>query len=189
VAETSNDRASAPLSRTGSPGALPPKLRRSYHRLTWPFMTNIGGEVQPSAPVSRKPAGRDREIPIEVRTSFWIWVVGALLNVVPIIAMLKNWRARINEILFDSPTLTPAEAEEQAWMTIWISVSFYVLIALLFIVCATRMRAGRRWARILLPILAFLNIAPVVVSDAGRIDDHGSPESIGRCIDTSESTV
>jgi hypothetical protein len=141
-------------------------------------MTNIGGEVQPSAPVSRKPAGRDREIPIEVRTSFWIWVVGALLNVVPIIAMLKNWRARINEIRFDSPTLTPAEAEEQAWMTIWISVSFYVLIALLFIVCATRMRAGRRWARILLPILAFLNIAPVVLSVASPMGWLGTAAGV-----------
>ena len=104
---------------------------------------------EPAGPV--KPAE-----PREVRTSFWLWIAGAVLLALSSLLVLTQQDAAV-EAARNSPGGTQGLTEEQfqaaVKATLVLVTGVGVVLGLLMAFFAFRLRAGRTWARVALTIL------------------------------------
>ncbi len=113
---------------------------------------------------------RDRPTPVQV--SFWIWIASAVLTVLGGLLVLTQ-RDEMLALLRQQPgatSLTEQQLQATVNLTLGVSVVIYVVIGLLYVLFAVKMRAGRNWARIVLTVLTVLSLLSLA---QGTIDVVG----------------
>ena len=107
--------------------------------------------------------------PREIAASFWCYVVAAAIVLVNGVVSLGSKQAVVTALHKTSPTLTPSELDSAATGALAIAVVLAVVFAGLYVLFAFKLRAGRNWARIVLTIIAALDLLTLVSGQAGTV--------------------
>jgi len=109
---------------------------------------------------SPEPNRTHPRIPIEVKVSFWVWLLSAGIDIVAGILVAVNKPKFVADFVKANANfgLSPAEltqAANSAFIGMLIGIFGFCLLYILFVV---KMRAGRNWARVVLAGLAIVSL-------------------------------
>ncbi|MEU5691475.1 hypothetical protein [Actinosynnema sp. NPDC020468] len=100
------------------------------------------------------------QAPKEVRTSFWLWIVGAAVSVISALLTLTQ-RDEVEQQLRDTPQGKQLSADQLAAAVnagLLVAVLVALVFAGLYVLFAFKAKAGRNWARIVLTVLTLLGL-------------------------------
>jgi hypothetical protein len=106
--------------------------------------------------------------PGTIEGAFWAFVASTVLGLVGGILLFVNRDALVDTLRTADRqrggTLTDAQIDQAATITLVISVVIVVLIAALYLLFAFKLRAGRNWARIVLTVLTALHVISLLTA-------------------------
>ena len=106
--------------------------------------------------------------PREVTTSFWLYVAGAVIVLIGGLFSLGSKQAVLDSLRNANTTgLTDSQLQSAASLAIGVVVVLAIIIAGLYVLFAFKLKAGRNWARIVLTIIAALNLLSLVTNRGG----------------------
>ncbi len=108
--------------------------------------------------------------PRTIEGAFWAFIVAPVIGLIGGLLILGN-RDKIATTLRDANrqrggTLTDAQIDQTVNVTMITAVVIAVLIAALYLLFAFKLRAGRNWARIVLTVLAGLQLISVLTGES-----------------------
>lgn len=127
----------------------------------------------PSAPPPSDDYGTQRpaqsfEAPREIMASFWCFVGAAVIVLIGGLLTTGNKQAILDKLRTTNTTnLTESQLESVASTAVVIAVVVTVIIAGLYVLFAFKLRAGRNWARIVLTIVAVIDLLGLVTGQGG----------------------
>ena len=100
--------------------------------------------------------------PGTIEGAFWAFVASTVLGLVGGLMLFVNRDALVDTLRNADRqrggTLTDAQIDQTATITLVVSVVIVVIIAALYLLFAVKLRAGRNWARIVLTVLTALHV-------------------------------
>jgi hypothetical protein len=123
----------------------------------------------PSAPPPMEGETRTITPPTEITVAFWCYIVAAVVTVVGGL-MVLGARQQIMDAVRSAGNggnLTPQQLDAAANLAIGLAVVLSLVFAGLYVLFAFKLRAGRNWARIVLTIVAVLELLSLVTSNGG----------------------
>ncbi|MEV4599855.1 hypothetical protein AB0K15_20955 [Amycolatopsis sp. NPDC049253] len=110
----------------------------------------------------------DNRAPGTVLGAFWLYLVSTVVAIVGVVVLVTNKQTIVDAIgNADRGRLTDAQIRQAANVGLWVAVAIAVVIALIYLWLAFKLKAGRNWARITLAILTLLQIASLVAGRGG----------------------
>ncbi|HEX3783488.1 MAG TPA: hypothetical protein VHX38_27810 [Pseudonocardiaceae bacterium] len=111
-------------------------------------------------PIHADESGGPLTPPTEITVSFWGWLLSAVVVVVGGLLTLGQKQQIIDALnkIDTNAALKGVSVQSQAQTAIILAVVLAVIIALLYALFAVKLRAGRNWARIVLTVIAVLNL-------------------------------
>lgn len=98
-------------------------------------------------------------IPREVKISFWIWIVTAVVIFSSVLSLFgQRDEIRAQTMQENQGSLTPEEVDQAVDLAFGLFFVVYLSVALLFTLFAFKAKAGRNWARIALAVVTGLNL-------------------------------
>jgi hypothetical protein len=123
------------------------------------------------------------EPPREITWSFWCYVAAAVISLVGGLISLGSRQTFLNALRNNNHTLTDSQIQAAASVAVAVAVVFAVIFAGLYVLFAFKLRAGRNWARIVLTIIAALDLLGVVTGQAGSAIGYiGALAAIVGCV-------
>ncbi|WP_410648849.1 hypothetical protein [Amycolatopsis sp. cmx-4-54] len=123
----------------------------------------------PSHPASAETStvtGRER--PGTINGAFWAFLASAIIGLLSGVLAFANKDALVeatrNANRQGGAQLTEAQIDQAATFVIIIGLVIAVAFALLYLLFAVKLRAGRNWARIVLTVLTALQLISVIFS-------------------------
>jgi hypothetical protein len=107
--------------------------------------------------------------PREIVVSFWCYLVAAAIVLVNGLVSIGSKQAVVTALHKTSPTLTPSQLDSAATGAVAIAVVLAAIFAGLYVLFAFKLRAGRNWARIVLTVIAALDLLTLVSGTAGTV--------------------
>jgi hypothetical protein len=121
----------------------------------------------PSAPPPSEAQAQTITPPTEIIASFWCYVVAATIVLVGGL-LFSGAKQQVRDTLrVRYPTYTPTQLDSLANVTVTLAVAFAVLIGALYLLFAFKIKAGRNWARIVLTIVAVLDLLTIIGGRGG----------------------
>jgi hypothetical protein len=97
--------------------------------------------------------------PREVTVSFWCYIAGAVIVLIGGLFYLGSKQTVLDTLRNNNTsTLTDTQLQAAANLAVGLVVVFAIIIAGLYVLFAFKLKAGRNWARIVLTIIAALNL-------------------------------
>ncbi|MEU5263293.1 hypothetical protein [Amycolatopsis sp. NPDC021455] len=122
---------------------------------------------KPESPASAGPVAAPAR-PGTIEGAFWAFVASTVLGLVGGILLFVNRDALVDTLRNADRqrggTLTGAQIDQAATITLVVSVVIVVLIAALYLLFAFKLRAGRNWARIVLTVLTALHVISLLTA-------------------------
>jgi hypothetical protein len=122
---------------------------------------NGGPGFGPMPPVSSGEIRRAKPpVPWEVNLSFGMWLISAVISLVEGIVSVVNKDQVIADLIAvaGNSGLPPEEVRRAATLGFYFGLGFILIFVLLFTLFVFKMRAGRNWARVVLAVLAVVNL-------------------------------
>jgi len=110
----------------------------------------------PGPDTDTRPARR--RIPLPVRLSFWIWMLSAAALTVSAGLLLVQRGDIITQTQRHNPAATPEQVVAAVNRSLAWTIGLYLVCAVVYVVLALRMRAGRNWARVALAVIMVLGL-------------------------------
>jgi hypothetical protein len=134
--------------------------------MTTPYDPNDpGGYNNPSGlpnfPAAPPPSEGPAQVytpPREIMAAFWCYVVAAVVILVGGVLSLGAKQTLVDSLQANNTNLTPTQIDQLASGTLTVLLVVAVIVAALFLLFAFKLRAGRNWARIVLAIIAVLEL-------------------------------
>jgi hypothetical protein len=124
----------------------------------------------PPPPIDQAPSAPNP--PREILGAFWGYVIAAVAGLVSGLLILGS-KQEIADALRNANTqgtrLTETQIDQAATITMIIALVISVVFALLYLLFAFKLKAGRNWARIVLTIIAVLALISLVAGSGGTI--------------------
>jgi len=127
----------------------------------------------PQFPAAPPPAeyGQQRPVyepPKEIVASFWCYLGGALVGLLSGLLFIGQKQALLDTLRNQNTTnLSDADLQAAANIAVVLVVVIAVILAGLYALFAFKLKAGRNWARIVLTIVAALNLLSLVSGRGG----------------------
>ncbi|OXM61288.1 hypothetical protein [Amycolatopsis vastitatis] len=106
--------------------------------------------------------------PGTIEGAFWAFVASTVLGLAGGLLLFVNWDALADTLRTANRqrggTLTDAQIDQAATITLVVTVVIVVLIAALYLLFAFKLRAGRNWARIVLTVLTALHVISLLTA-------------------------
>lgn len=123
----------------------------------------------PEAPPSSEGLTPAVTPPTEIMAAFWCYIVAAVVTVVGGLLVLGS-RQQIMDAVRNAGTgsnLTSQQLDDAANFAIGFAVVLSLVFAGLYVLFAFKLRAGRNWARIVLTVIAALELLSLLTSNGG----------------------
>jgi hypothetical protein len=122
--------------------------------------------------------------PREVTASFWLYVAGAAIVLIGGLFSLGSKQAVLDSLRNNNTTgLTDSQLQSAASLLIGVAVVIAIIIAGLYVLFAFKLKAGRNWARIVLTIIAALNLLSLVTNRGGTaVSVIGALAAVVACV-------
>jgi hypothetical protein len=123
--------------------------------------------------------------PTEIQASFWCYIGAAVIVLIGGLLYIGAKQTVIDALrnADTSNTFTETQLESLANTTIAIVVVFAAIIAALYALFAFKLRAGRNWARIVLTIIAALDLIGLISGRGGAAVGYvGALAAIVGCV-------
>jgi hypothetical protein len=128
-------------------------------------LPNFPSAPPPSDYGQRQPAYAP---PTEIMASFWCYIGAAVLVVVGGLLYLGDKQTVLDTLrTANNTSLTESQLESLASVTVALVAVFAVIVAGLYALFAFKLRAGRNWARIVLTIIAALDLLGLLSGRGG----------------------
>jgi hypothetical protein len=107
--------------------------------------------------------------PSQLMIAFWLYVGAAVVGLVSGLLYLGDKQTVLNTLRTanNAQNYTDSQLQTLANATVVLVVVFAVIFAALYLLFAFKLRAGRNWARIVLTILAVLNLLSILSGRSG----------------------
>lgn len=124
-----------------------------------------------SGPGQRGPGGEGNgkiPIPNNVVIAFWAWVVSVVLSLVELALHMPRQQDMLAAAKqMDTSGLSEQQLEQVANIAVVASIVVSVVFALLYLLFAWKMRAGKNWARVTLTLLTLFQVVMALGTGAG----------------------
>jgi ABC-type Fe3+ transport system permease subunit len=121
----------------------------------------------PSAPPIRdQESAAPLPPPTEITLAFWGWLVAAVIVLVGGLVVLGQKQQIIDALnkVDTTSQLRSVNVESQAQTAMIAAIAAAVIICVLYVFFAFKLRAGRNWARIVLTVVAALNLIDLLTN-------------------------
>lgn len=115
--------------------------------------------------------GEKIQVPNNVVIAFWTWIASAVLSLVDLVLHFPSKQDMLAATRqLDTGGLTQQQIEQAASIAVVVGIVLSIVVALLYVLFAWKMRSGKNWARVTLTLLtAFQVIMALGVGGGGWI--------------------
>ncbi|WIX75046.1 hypothetical protein QRX50_26220 [Amycolatopsis carbonis] len=112
----------------------------------------------------------DNRAPSTVLGAFWLYLVSTVVAIAGAVVLVADKQTIVDAIrTAGRGQLTDPQIQQAANVGLWVAVAVAVVIALIYLWLAFKLKAGRNWARITLTILTLLQIVSLVAGRGGTV--------------------
>jgi hypothetical protein len=134
-------------------------------------VTNSGSDqYPPPPPVDAGRAGPHP--PSTIVAAFWGYVIAAIAGLLGGLIVLGSKQAIVDALrtanVQNGSKLTEAQIDQFANVGIVAALVIAVIVALLYVLFAFKLKAGRNWARILLTVIAVFALISLLIGQGGN---------------------
>jgi hypothetical protein len=133
---------------------------------------------------AQNPQQQSYAPPREVTISFWCYVAGAVIVLLSAVLSLGSKQTILDSLRSANTNgLTDSQLQSAANVAIGFIVVIAIIIAGLYVLFAFKLKAGRNWARIVLTIIAALNLLSLVTNRGGSaVGIIGALAAVAGCV-------